>query len=191
MQQTEIGKFKLKINGNTFNLLPSLRNMAKLADSKRVLVLYEMIHSPKVPEWLKLDIGRDILLACSDNEGIDKYLIKTKRQKPVLNDSKISINDQVVVAAALMRHGIAGVNRPKYEGSKKSSDKEMVEFNINKIVADSMNHFGLSRNEAWDQTMSEFSHSLASKFPVDNSKETDVPSLDAHRAAMQKLMEKK
>jgi len=190
MQQTAIGHFQLNIHGNTFNLLPSLRNMAKLADAKRILVIYDMIHSPKVPDWLRLDIARDILLACSDDESIDKHLIKSKKQKPHLNQHKISINDQVLVAAALMRHGIAGVNRPDYEGSKKGNNKPMTEFDVNKIVADAMIHFSLSESDALDLTMSKFSYLLASKFPTEASKE-NIPSLDAHKAAMKKLMEQK
>ena len=100
------------------------------------------------------------------------------------------MNDQVVVAAALMRHGIAGVNRPDYEGSKKASGKPMDEFDVNKIVADAMIHFNLSEGDALDLTMSKFCYLLASKFPPDNKKQ-EVPSLDAHKAAMKKLMEQK
>jgi hypothetical protein len=189
MQSTQIGQFSLTIEDKTFNLLPSLRNMAKIANSRRVLVMYEMIHSPKIPDWLRVDIGREILLACSDNPDIDKHLIKCKRQKPHLNKHKISINDQVIVAASLMRHGIAGVNRPEYAGEKKGKAKPMTEFDVNKIVADAMIHFRLSESDALDLTMSKFSYLLASKFPPESNKET-TPSLDAHKEAMKALMER-
>jgi len=189
MQSTEIGAFKLEVDGNVFNLLPSLRNMAKIANSKRILLMHEMIHSPKVPDWLRLDVGREVLLACSDSPEIDKHLIKSKRQKPHLNKHKISINDQVVVAASLMRHGIAGVNRPEYAGEKSGKAKPMIEFDVNKVVADAMIHFRLSESDALDLTMSKFSFLLAAKFPPESSKET-TPSLDAHKEAMRLLMEK-
>lgn len=189
MQQAQIGHFSLTVGDQKFELLPSLRNMAKLANAKRILTMYDMIHSPKVPNWLRLDIAREILLACSNNEAIDKYLIKCRKQKPHLNQHKISISDQIVVAASLMRHGIAGVNRPKYEGSKKSKGKAVTEFDVNKIVADAMIHFNLSEEEALNLTMSKFSYLLAAKFPPESSRE-DVPSLEAHKEAMKALMEK-
>jgi hypothetical protein len=188
MQQAEIGHFAVTINNKTFNLIPSLRNMAKLANATRILTFYEMIHSSKVPDWIRLDLARDILLACSNDAAIDKHLIKSRRQKPHLNKDKISINDQVVVAASLMRHGIAGVNRPDYSGNKGKS-KPLDKFDVNKIVADAMIHFGLSRSEALDLTMSEFCQLLAAKFPPESSKQ-DTPSLDDHKAAMKALMEK-
>ena len=165
--------------------------MAMLASSTRILLLYEMIHSPKVPFWLRLDIAREILLACSSERGIDKHLIKCRNQKPHLSNKKISMNDQIVVAAALMRHGVAGVNRPEYEGSEKASGKRIEEFDVNKIVANAMIHFNLSESDALDLTMTKFCYLLASKFPVDTDKKQVVPSLDAHKEAMKKLMEGK
>ena len=188
MQAAQIGHFSLDVNGDKFELIPSLRNIAKIASAKRILVLYELIHSPKVPTWLRLDTAREILLACSNKESIDKYLIKCKNQKPHLNQHKISINDQIVVAAALMRHGVAGVNRPEYEGSKKGNSAALEEFDVNKIVADAMIHFRLSEGDALDLTMSKFCYLLASKFPPESSKQT-TPTLDAHKEAMKALME--
>lgn len=167
--------------------------MAKLANAKRILTMYEMIHSPQVPVWIRLDIARCILFACSDSDNIDKHLIKCRNMKPHLNQHKISMNDQIVVAAALMRHGIAGVNRPEYEGSGKGGHQPMTEFDINKIVADAMIHFNLSENDALELTMSKFCHLLASKFPPESvtKEKVKVPSLDSHKEAMKALMEKK
>lgn len=187
MQTAEIGFFSLTINERKFSLIPSLRNMAKLADSKRLLLLYEMIHSNQVPDWLRVNIGRDILIACSDKESIEEHLIRCKKQKPHIKPNSISMNDQVLVAAALMRHGIAGVNRPKYAGNKKKS-KPMDKFDVNQIVSQAMIHFGLSKNEALDLTMSEFCHLLAAKFPPESVGE-DAPTLDDHKAVMKALME--
>lgn len=189
MQSLEIGHFSVTINDKTFSLIPSLRNIAKIADSKRILRMYEMIHSPRIPVWLRLEIGRDVLLACSDNEEIDAHLIYCRKQKPHLNKNTISINDQIVVAAALMRHGVAGVNRPSYEGSKKSTGKALDKFDVNKIVSDAMIHFGLSKQEALDLTMSEFCYLLASKFPSESSK-INTPSIEDHKAVMKALLEK-
>lgn len=188
MQQTEIGQFSLRINGKLFNLLPSLRNMAKIANAKRILTTYDMIHSARVPDWIRCNIGREILLACCDDEKIDDYLVKCANQEPIENKNSISVNDQVIVACALMRHGIAGVNRPQHAGSKKST-KAADKFDINKTVADAMIHFGLSKSEALDLTMSEFYYLLAAKYPSESAS-TSTPSLNDHKAAMKALMER-
>jgi hypothetical protein len=188
MQSAEVGHFSLNINNKTFNLVASLRNMAKLANAVELIEIYETLHDRFMSDWMRISVARQVLLACSDNPGIDEYLIKCNNMKPHLNNNQISINDQVMVAAALMRHGIAGVNRPKYAGSDKKS-KAADRFDVNSIVADAMIHFGLSKAEALDLTMSEFCHLLAAKFPPESSK-NDTPSLDDHKAAMKALMEK-
>lgn len=189
MQKAEIGHFSLNIEGKEFDLVPSFKAMSGLANSVRILRMYEMIHSLQVPTWLKLEIGRDVILACSDDKDIGHYLVKVKNMKPHLNNRCISMSDQITVAASLLRHGIAGVNRPKYAGDKGAKGKAMDKLDINAITAQAMIHFNLSKSEAESLTMSEFCHLLAAKFPPE-SDSSDSPSLDAHKAAMKALMEK-
>ena len=187
MQSAEIGLFSMSVDGRTFNLIPNLKNIAKIADKVRILLIYEMIHSPKVPDWYRLDIARDIILACSDSQDIDKHLIRSCRQMPYVNKHKISINDQVMLAAALMRHGVAGVNRDKISKAG-ATKKKATEFDINKIAADAMIHFNMSKSDALNLTMSEFCYLLASKYPKE-TKQSDAPSMDAHKRVMKALLE--
>lgn len=190
MQSTEVGEFTLQIDGKAFTLLPSLRNIAKLAGSEEILSLYDTIHDSFISDYVRVEIGHDVLLACSDSADIEQYLVKCEGKQPIADENTISVNDQVIVAAALMRHGIAGVNRPEFAGSNEKSDPAKT-FDVNKIVADAMIHFGLSKSEALDLTMTEFCYLLASKFPPDSvTKRNESPSLDDHKAAMKALMEK-
>lgn len=185
MQQTEIGEFSVSIDGNDFNFSPTLRNIAKIADSKRILSIYNMIHSMQVPVWLKLDLARNILMCCCDDKGIEKHLIKTRHMKPHINQHSISVNDQIVVAAALLRHGVSGVNSPDYEGSKKARGKEAIDFNVHNIASQAIVHFNMSENDAMNLTMSKFRYLLAAKFPSEATQNRqDAPSLDAHKEAM-------
>lgn len=186
MQNTQIGHFAVTINDKRFDLIPSFRNMATLADAERLLLLYDVIHSPKATLDVLTNLSREMLLACSSSPDIDDYLVRTKRSKPYITPRSISVNDQIVVAAALMRHGIAGVNRPK-NGLKKSS-RGPDKFDVYKYVADAKNHFNMSLEEAWNLTMTEFCYHLASHFPPE-SKGNDAPSLEAHKAAMKAMME--
>lgn len=194
MQSAEIGHFQLIVGESEFNLIPSLRNMSKLASAKDLLKIYNEIHDPAYPVWIKSNRARDILLACSDSydihEHLNEFVCDTESQEMKLKsgEGKISLNDQLVVAAALIRHGVAGVNRPEYEGSKESASEEVTEFDVNKVVADAMVHFGLSESDALDLTMSKFSYLLAAKFPPTNKQ--SKPTLDQHAEAMKMLMEK-
>ena len=187
MQSSEVGQFSLDIDDKTFTLLPSFKNMAKIADSKEILEYYNTIHNDYAAPWLRLSVAREILLACADSKDIDNNLIHCEGMEPQLKENTISANDQVLVAAALMRHGIAGVNRPKYAGSSKGKAKPIDTFDVNRLVADAMIHFKLSEHDALNLTMSKFCFLLAAKFPTD-SKESDSPSLDDHKKAMQALI---
>ena len=188
MQTAETGFFTLAVNNKKFNLVASLRNMAKIASATRILLLYDVIHSRNVPDAHRVNLAHEILTACSDNDKIEKYLIKHAYGEVIAGKNAISANDQVHVAAALMRHGIAGVNRPKNAGSGKPNKKKIEKFDINRVVAEAMIHFGLSKTEALDLTMSEFYYLLAAKFPEDSVKQ-DIPSVDAHREVMKAFYE--
>lgn len=183
MQDTQMGHFSVKVGGDKYNLTPSLRNMSRLASASRLIVFYDMMHSNKVPENVLIDLSREIILTCADSEEIDKHLIKCKRGKPHITKDSFSASDQVVVAAGLIRHGVAGVNRPNNAGSRKASGKEVTEFDVNRVVAESMIHFGLSRAEALDLTMSEFYQLLAAKYPQESSSD-DAPTVKAYTDTM-------
>lgn len=186
MQNAQIGHFAVDISDKHFDLIPSFRNMAKIASADRLLLLYDVIHSTKATTDVLINLSREILLACSSDSDIEQYLVKTQRRKAYITPRSISVNDQIVVAAALMRHGIAGVNRPK-TGLKKSV-RGMEKFDVYSFVADAKNHFNMSLEEAWGLTMTEFCYHLASHFPPESA-EHNAPSLDAHKEAMKAMME--
>ncbi|AZU97927.1 hypothetical protein [Vibrio phage LP.1] len=187
MQTAELGHFAVIIDGTKYNLKATLRNMANLADSRRLVRYFDMLHNPKLPVNVLLDVSREVILACSDSPQIEKHLIKCRRMKPHITKDSFSINDQINVAAGLMRHGIAGVNRP--DNGLKSGGGDVSEFNAYEMVAAAKNHFGMSLSEAWDITMSEFAYHIASHFPTKQTK-GEVPSMDDHKLAMQMLREK-
>ena len=184
MQDTELGHFAVEIDSEKFTLTPSFRSMAKLANASDLLLIFRVMHSKEALACTLVTTAREIMLACSDKpKELDKYLINMPSRKPhIKSSSAISAQDQVVVAAALMRHGVAGVNRPKT--GLKAGGTAMTEFNVYKHVADAKQHFGLSIDEAWDLTMSEFCYHLASAFPPESAGQTP-PSIDAHKAAME------
>lgn len=191
MQQAEIGEFSASIDGKEFLFMPTLRNIAKIASSDQILSIYNMVHSMQVPVWLKLDLAKDVLKNCCVTDGFEKHLIKVRNMKPHFNKDSMSVNDQIVVAAALLRHGISGVNSPDYEGSRKAKGKAPTEFNVHKIASEAMIHFNMSESDAMNLTMSKFRYLLAAKFPSEATKNREnAPSIEAHKAIMKAAMEK-
>lgn len=190
MQQTEIGEFSVSIDGDEFNFSPTLRNIAKIADAESILRVYDAIHSTSTSVWYRLSIAYDVLYSCCDRKEIKKYLVRTKNLKPYFNQHSMSINDQINVAAALLRHGISGVGAPDYEGSKKAKGKTMTDFNVHKVASEAMIHFKMSESDAMNLTMTKFRYLLAAKFPSEAVKNREnAPSMDAHKAIMKAAYE--
>lgn len=190
MQQTEIGEFSVSIDGDEFNFSPTLRNIAKIADAESILRVYDAIHSPFTALWYRVSLAYDVLYSCCDRKEIKKYLVKTRNLKPHFNQHSISINDQINVAAALLRHGVSGVNAPDYEGSKKARGKSPTEFNVYKVASEAMTHWKMSESDAMNLTMTKFRYLLAAKFPSEAVKNREnAPSMDAHKAIMKAAYE--
>ena len=185
MQSTEIGHFVIKAYGNEFSLIPSLENMSKLADPKGLIRIYNLIHSKGAPINILVDLARQIILTCSSSDEIGDYLVWIKRGKPQLKKRMLSMNDQVAIAAGLMRHGIAGVNRPKMKGDKKKG-KALDKFDVNRIVADIMVNFNMSRKEALQLTMSEI-YQLIGAANRPDEQDADLPSVDEHISLMERI----
>jgi len=184
MQDTELGHFTVEVDGEQFELTASFRNMASLANASDLLLIFRAMHSKEALVRTLVTTARDIMLACTDKpEALDKYLVNMPHKKPhIKSRHAISAQDQIVVAAALMRHGVAGVNRPKT--GLKPSGKAMDEFNVYQHVAEAKQHFGLSIDEAWGLTMTEFCYHLAAAFPPESAGQS-APSIDTHKAAME------
>lgn len=185
-QNTQIGHFAVDINNQRFEFKPSLRAMSRLADAVELMQIYKALHSRYTKSTTLISMSQDVLLTCVDKpKDFERYTVgvsyaKDHRGKPHFKSKlAISINDQIQVAAALMRHGIAGVNRPK--NSLQGEGVPMKEFDVYRFVADAKHHFGVSLTEAWEMTMSEFYYHLAAAFPPTGKE----PDIDAHKAAME------
>lgn len=181
MQNTEIGHFALEVNGEYFSLIPKLNNMAKLASAEDLMLYFRCMHSASTLQRTLIDMSHDVFMACCDKpQQIKKYLVETRNGKPhFISRHAVSISDQIQVAAALLRHGIAGVNRPRNALTGKG--KPMDRFDVYRFIADAKQHFGVTLTEAQNMTMTEFYYHLAAAFPPTGAE----PDINAHKEAME------
>lgn len=110
----------------------------------------------------------DVLTACCNRDAspLVGMLVpsKTKKRTFLYRPGKMPATDMIIFAQSLMTHGIIGkakVRRlQRHEGGQTTS-----EFNAFEYISAARNHFGMSRDEAEQLTMTEFTMLLAAKFP--------------------------
>lgn len=131
---------------------------------------YWVIGHARRPEFTKpaLYAAINVLSACCNRNASPLVgvlvLSKTKKRTFLYRPGKMPAADMVIFAQALMTHGIIGkakVRRlQRHEGGQATS-----EFNAFDYISAARNHFGMSRVEAEQLTMTEFTMLLAAKYP--------------------------
>lgn len=71
----------------------------------------------------------------------------------------------IEVARELIEHGIIGKSPLKVPQRSESQAKTTSEFNISQYIISARTHFGISREEAEDLSMTEFQQMVKNKFP--------------------------
>ena len=72
--------------------------------------------------------------------------------------------EMLLIAQSLITHGIIGKAKVR-QLQRHESGKATTEFNAFDYVSAARNHFGMTRSEAEQLTMTEFQHMLAAKYP--------------------------
>lgn len=91
----------------------------------------------------------------------------------------MSVQEQIILAAHLLRHGLVGTG-----GSKEQSSRPVTEFNVGEYVAAARVHLGMTTADAEALSMSEFQALFEMKYPDAKKKKRDVPTREEYRAAM-------
>ena len=89
---------------------------------------------------------------------------KTKRRAFVWHKGVMNPQDMVILAQSLMMHGIIGKAKVRKLQRHETNEKTS-EFRAADYVIAARNHFGISREEAENLTMTEFSLMLIAKYP--------------------------
>ncbi|ELE9265155.1 MULTISPECIES: DUF6246 family protein [Enterobacter] len=190
----EIGEFLIAAGEKEYFFRPSFINMTRIGEPKDIVTAFYDLHHDEVsdlirsainayglvPEWLIQHIrttsygkkaimaAMTVLSSCCDTDVTpligELRIAKTKGKPFKLRHGAMDEFDMVVIAQALITHGIIGKARirklQRHENTSTTS-----EFNAFEYISAARNHFGVSRDEAEQLTMTEFQYLIAAKYP--------------------------
>lgn len=190
----EIGEFLIAVGDKEYFFRPSFINMTRIGEPKDIVRAFYDLHHDEVsdlirlaidaygtvPEWLVQHIrttsyGRKALMAamavlasCCDRDLTpligELRIAKTKGKPFKLRRGAMDEFDMIAIAQSLITHGIIGKARVRKLQRHENSDTTS-EFNAFEYISAARNHFGMSRTEASQLTMTEFQMLLAAKYP--------------------------
>lgn len=190
----EIGECLVSAGETDYFFRPSLLNMTRIGSPAEIVQAFYDLHNDEVtplveraikaygfvPEWLmqhirSSDYGKRALLsamsvleACTDTDMtplIGEFLpAKRKGRTFKRRYGAMSDFEMLVLARSLITHGVIGKAKvrqlQKHEGGSAST-----EFNAFEYISAARSHFGISRNEAEQLTMTEFQMMISAKYP--------------------------
>lgn len=175
--------------GKDYLMRPSFEAMTRIGTPEEIVSVYASIHGSDVarvielcagtlgrfPDWLSPHMHRiadkllsqsmQILQACCDEDmtpmigewkGWSKYVVYRPGRMPK--------NDIIVMAQHLMQHGIVGKAKVRQLQRHENTDTTR-EFRAIDYISAARTHFGMSRDEAAQLTMTEFQILLSQKYP--------------------------
>ena len=168
---TEIGQVGVTTkDGREYTLHPSFFNIASIGSPEEIVSTYAALHGSDA-----LNAARVVILAC----GGDFELTGCYGETGEMPDA-----DQIIIARHLMQHGIVGRVKKSGSGGKYSPRFDAAEY----ILA-AQAHFGMTRADAGELTMTEFGMLLDMKFP--EQKTHEKPTQDDYRALERAIEEKR
>lgn len=190
----EIGECLITVGGEEYFLRPSLINMARIGDPEEIVQVFYDLHHDEVsllinrsvdafgcvPAWLIDHIknstyGRKafmsaviVLNACclSDATTLTGYFQPSRSKGRTFKYRKglLPEIDILLIAQSLIAHGIIGKAKVR-RLQRHESGETTSEFNVYQYISAARHHFGMSRSEAEQLTMTEFQELLAQKYP--------------------------
>lgn len=168
---TEIGQVGIMTgDGREYVLHPSLFNMAAIGSPEEIVSTYAALHGSDA-----LNAARVVILACGGDFKLTGHYGETGEMPDA---------DQIIIARHLMQHGIVGRVKKSGGGGKYSPRFDAAEY----ILA-AQAHFGMTRADAGELTMTEFSMLLDMKFP--EQKTHEKPTQEDYRSLERAIEEKR
>lgn len=189
---TEIGELRISLTDKSFFLKPSFRAMNEIGTPKEIVEMYAtlngadylavMQHVGNLPFGAQIQImktvskpvyGRHVLSAafiimqaCCDED----ISVLVGSYKPTARGVKyvpgvMPVNDIIIIARNLLDHGIIGKSPLKVPQRSESQAKTTSEFNVSQYIISARTHFGMTREEAEDLSMTEFQQMIKNKYP--------------------------
>lgn len=189
---TEIGEMRISLADRSFFFKPSFSAMARIGTGAEIVEIYSklggadylrtMQHIGNLPFGAQIQVmktlstpvyGRHVLSAafiimqccCEDDISV---LIGSWRPTPrgvKYVPGVMPVSDIITIAKNLIEHGVIGKSPLKVPQRSESQAKTTSEFNISQYIISARTHFGISREEAEDLSMTEFQQMVKNKFP--------------------------
>ncbi|HFF8547279.1 TPA: DUF6246 family protein [Kluyvera cryocrescens] len=189
---TDIGEFSVsdsRDGGRDYLLRPSFEAMTRVGSPTEIVQAYAIIYGNDVarlievctgilgrfPDWLSPSFNRAaekllstsmlILQACCDDDltpMIGEW--KGWRSCVVYRPGQMPKSDIIVLARHLMQHGVVGKAKVR-QLQRHETGGRTTEFKAFDYISAARSHFGMSRSEASQLTMTEFQMLLAAKYP--------------------------
>ena len=199
----DIGEVGVHVEGAVYKLRPSLYAISQLGTPKQIVEKFALLmhdFGVRADEQLMLALEVVNLCACDDMPSIfGECELFENKDKPLkykdgldirFKAGRVSENDLLQIARALMRHGVIGDVEPSRKRKKYAGEPNyLTEFVARDHVATAVAHLGYSEEQAWDATMTAIVSALKAKYPSDpNSKESfSPPSVEEMRDTMKKM----
>lgn len=185
----EIGISDSREGGKDFLLRPSFAAMARLGEPDEIVRIYSTVNGSdaqqllvacagalkSVPAWLSpsfyllserlLSAAMRVMQACCEEDltsiigewkGWSRYVVYRPGMMPR--------NDIIVMAQQLLQHGVIGKAKVR-QLQRYESGETTREFRAFDYISAARSHFGMSRAEAEQLTMTEFQMLLAATYP--------------------------
>lgn len=190
----EIGECLISTQDADYMFRPSFANMMRIGEPQEIVQAFYDLHSDEVtplveravaayghvPAWLiehvrnstygkrALMAALTVMEACSEcdiSSLIGEFRPAKAKGKPFKRRAgQMGDFEILLIAQSLITHGIIGKARvrqlQRHENSQGTS-----EFSAFEYISAARNHFGISREEAENLTMTEFQHMLNAKYP--------------------------
>lgn len=189
---TEIGEMRISLSDRSFFFKPSFAAMTRIGNGAEIVEAYAKVSGAEyvpvmnvlsdLPAGAQMQVmkvinkpvfGRHVLSAayiimqsCCD-EDISALI---GGWKPTPSGVKyipgiMPVADVITIARELIEHGLIGKSPLKVPQRSESQARTTKEFDITQYVLSARVHFGISKDEAMDLSMTEFQIMTKNKFP--------------------------
>lgn len=171
---TETGEIGVHAGDRVHVLRPSLYAMSQIGEPAQIVEIYATVMTEGLQGKAATDQFGEalaIIHACADADISDlfgQFYFSEHRQRFIYRHGLADPKDVLILARALLRHGITGV-LPPLPRRDDSEPEYSAEFVARDYVALAMAHLGMSEREAWAMTMTGLVSALRAKFPPTES----------------------
>lgn len=192
--QKEIGECLISTGDDDYFFRPSFAAMSRIGEPQEIVQAFYDLHNDEVtpllqraadaygaiPAWLLAHVSRkqtnkaavmaamSVLSACCERDvsRLTGEILPGKSGKWtfVYRPGLMSPTEMVLIAQSLITHGIIGKAKVR-QLQRHESAQATTEFRSFDYISAARNHFGISRAEAEQLSMTEFSMMLAAKYP--------------------------